>query len=49
MRYHTSDALFKFRGHNAIRLVEAIQHDAARFHMPPLGPIGNLMALKDPR
>ena len=49
MRYHTNDAVFNFGGHNAIRLVEAIQHNAARFHMPPLGPIGNLMALTDPR
>ena len=49
MRYHTNGGVYKFGGNNATRLVEAIQQDAARFHKPPLGPIGNLMALKDPR
>ncbi len=42
-----SNALAKFGGPQMVELVRLIQRHRARFHRPPVGPLGHHLVLSD--
>ena len=41
------EGVSRFGGNRVSKVVQAIKDNALRFHKPPLGPVGDIMCLKD--
>lgn len=43
------NGIHKFGGQQTVKLVAAIKANMHRFHKPPIGPLGHVLALTDTR